>query len=108
MLGNVTNNRTLLKAASDCGRFTAQLPLTETYVKTILVFCSDQLDYLLHTAGQKKQETNTETHDVGFMVYDSFGKGLEYTRFSNVKSSWKRREVIAVTTTNVVSVEERR
>ena len=30
------------------------------------------------TAGQAPQENNTGTHDVGFMVYDSFGKGLEY------------------------------
>jgi len=30
------------------------------------------------TAGQAVNENNTGTHDVGFMVYDSFGKGLEY------------------------------
>lgn len=47
MLGNVTGNQTLLQAAHTM------------------------------TAGQAKNRNNTGTHDVGFMVYDSFGKGLE-------------------------------
>lgn len=31
-----------------------------------------------YTAGRASEASNTGTHDVGFMVFDSFGKGLEY------------------------------
>ena len=31
-----------------------------------------------YTAGRAGEASNTGTHDVGFMVFDSFGKGLEY------------------------------
>eukprot|EP00937_MAST-01D_sp_MAST-1D-sp2_P003392 g3392.t1 len=31
-----------------------------------------------YTAGRASEANNTDTHDVGFMVYDSFGKGLEF------------------------------
>jgi unsaturated chondroitin disaccharide hydrolase len=48
MLGNLTSNKTITEHAAN------------------------------YTAQQRAQESNTGTHDVGFMVYDSFGKGLEY------------------------------
>jgi len=38
------------------------------------------------TAGIANQQYNTGTHDVGFMVYDSFGKGYEFTQDPSYKT----------------------
>lgn len=38
------------------------------------------------TEGIRSQENNTGTHDVGFMVFDSFGKGLELGNVSDYKA----------------------
>jgi len=39
-----------------------------------------------YTAGIASQQYNTGTHDVGFMVYDSFGKGYEFTQNADYKT----------------------
>jgi len=38
------------------------------------------------TAGISNQQTNTGTHDTGFMVYTSFGKGYEFTQNQEYKT----------------------
>jgi hypothetical protein len=38
------------------------------------------------TAGIANQQTNTGTHDVGFMVFTSFGKGYEFTQNPDYKT----------------------